>query len=348
MSLLINFLDKNRVQNKLLSNLNENLILNKTTLSLLKLFNLIGVLLKINKTFFWDRIKIINGLNSILVINQKKQEVIKIIDLKFEPSSCNNEMKARRIYSAITVNPIFVVYKNSVGILKYPYIKITDAANWVNWYEFLNKIYDKILTKDSLSRVKNMTILEFNSLLAEKLENIDNLSFKPFQKLTNAFLSQITLYRNNLNLRDCSQKVTLIERFSHGDLTPNNLLISGDKYYLIDWINGGDHNFLLDLICPYIYFPQNQFWKLFVNSKHDQLDLGPSKISNLNYQKFKNFFFYSSGQNLSKLNLNINLIFCLIELFEKNYLRHSVGYNCKEGRKILQMIYQIIHFVNKI
>lgn len=162
-----------------------------------------------------------------------------------------------------------------------------------------------------------------------------NKDIKYHQYLTKEYgeiIKLINIASKKYNLHNLPQYIV----FSHGDLVPNNIIQKSGQFYILDWDNGGWHNYLYDLFMQDFYFMDRQVWTEFIHNDY---------LSEKNRNMFNGWIvaylrLFQKGLNTKFRNeqIQVSLIICLAEIAHKNFLRHQSRENRHEGKVLLDIV----------
>lgn len=276
------------------------------------------------------------SLNSVLVFNLIKQKVLKIVNKELEPNFLNNELIANRLVPQYTPKII------SSGQRQYYYYIITQyydkkkSITWKQWPAMLQKLLPFFT---QLYKNHKITIHSSDDYVNNIKQQLNNCA-KNKKYLLNKFGEVNKLLQKCLNRYQVSG-AQIYTTFTHGDLLPNNIIITSDSFYICDWTNGGEHNIMYDLMIQNVYAPQSKSWQQF------------DSINFINCDDKEIFFgwtrnFLENTQQSYQIILNndiirLSLILSLAEIAIKNFLRHQSKEECQEGISMLLNVEKICH-----
>jgi hypothetical protein len=121
-------------------------------------------------------------------------------------------------------------------------------------------------------------------------------------------------------------------------LVPNNFLLSKNKIYICDWVNGGEHSMVYDLMVQNVYFADSPTWKNFEKidflQSNKKYFFGWTKSYLVLFQKHHAVFHTNESFKLS-------LLVALFEMSLKNYVRHQNKGACDDGKEMLLILERI-------
>jgi len=308
----------------------------KNERNLLEEYLQIEICNEIEKTNFYTRklFSYISTLNGIIILDIKNSEIIKILDKKYEPNFLNNELSASNLYyknyPEIINHSLIEEYQN----IKYKFIKTDKILSWTNWEKKLKILFDILFSK------KRELIKEENKIYLLKMQknlmNYNNHLYffrKEFNRISPKLNLLLNTYSENTN------KYTY-KLFSHGDITPNNIIQNNNTFYIFDWANGGIHTFIYDLMLQNLYFKDFVIWKEFssinfLENEDKEIFFGITKFY---IQKVESLYNIKFSEN----DIKQSIVYSLVEVFLKNLYRYQRKKYCNEGKLMLEHIEFII------
>ena len=167
------------------------------------------------------------------------------------------------------------------------------------------------------------------SVLDESLSTVQNL-----------FLEQLHPHRSDVA---AFSAVHQPQRIVHGDLTPSNLLTHSGGMVLVDWTNGGWHNFAYDLLVTEIYFDSRHKWEVLRASQSRVRDNLPLFHGQLEY--YTVWYERYTGRPLTESVLRAAIIISLAEFTVKNFRRHRSEAWQREGSAVLKLACNVARYL---
>lgn len=281
---------------------------------------------------------LLKSLNGVTVIDCADQKVIKIINQRLEPLFLENEVRA---HALLPTNTPRIVESGSCEGYSYVVTQLESKKKVVYWSEWaclLPHVFAVIAGAQ-----KTLQPVEAHAYVARIKEQLKEVG------LTLTFLrSEFNQCADLLNR--CLQTYTGSGRayqvFSHGDLVPNNVIVTSKNILLCDWANGGVLNSTYDLMMQDFYSPHRLTWKNFA-----KIDFSLDERAELFFGSGPRFF--NMQQSTAKIEPFTNqeirqgLVLALCELTIKNALRYQSEGEWQDGRGMLENV-QIIcqHILN--
>jgi hypothetical protein len=284
------------------------------------------------------------ALNGFILIDVKNGLVAKALDWEFEPNFLKNEYASMKICPQITNRMIKEFRLDNYDILISTFLPKSRSYSNSAWPSIFPRIISRVL--------ENQRPIYRNFLQNSEKENNLYQRHSQSTKEMHGFDSQFDLLQieieslleldNFLGISITSIPFVL----AHGDLVPSNLLLSNrDSFLLIDWVNGGFHNFFYDLAIQEIYNPTSVAWSRFFQL--DLAEISRTKLYSNGIDTYVNFYSKFTGKKLSIEILNYGLILSIKEFAFKNYLRHRNINNLDEGNRVLSICLEIVSTMKK-
>lgn len=278
----------------------------------------------------------IQSLNGCVVIDLNNEKVYKILSRILEPCFIDNEQKANSVTQNVApkIYESFVIGDFAVVAQELIYKKV--VLSWAKWDVHLMRIFPLMIsTSNHIERVQVKVYLDY---INSKLSIIDNEDkyFESFSGPINKSL-EVLLDRYSEGV-ECQYKL-----FSHGDLTPNNVMGTNDGYRFIDFANGGNLSYGYDLMLQNFYFVNKKTW-LFFNEisfkKNEDKDVFFG-VSRYYFSLLEDVY----GIVLTEDSIKLSLIISLAEIYIKNNQRYQSDEEHKDGFEIMK---NINHICNSI
>jgi hypothetical protein len=282
-----------------------------------------------------------NSLNGFTILNYQNHSVIKSLNLQFEPQFMLNEIRAKEMYTEFVPKIILQTnYKNN-GIIVSELIKTSQKKNTINWNMEFPKIATTILKQDKI--IDNIFVMPLARQRFDLLIELENLKPSNNRDYNDLFLKNRDILNIILNQNIFTKELetTLsLKRFSHGDLMPSNVIHKHDIFYIIDWANGGIHNYYFDLVIQEIYKPNSYAWSSLADLNFSVAQ--EKQIFSNGLSVFNEFQELNLGEKVNEHTVIISMILSIGEFLIKNFSRHDNEIAQNEGMKILKMVETIL------
>jgi len=269
----------------------------------------------------------IASLNGVVVIDYPNQLVYKILLTKFEPNFIDNEVSANSICSKHTPKVVNYFFSGDCSVVVQRMIQGRRRKTWKRWGSVLERVFPLLMTqKNSPIRLSSV---EYVTEIKESLSRLDH---SPFSSKSHGTTKANLIFL----LQKYSGSFSQYQLFSHGDLTPNNVMEESGRHMLIDFANGGQLSFSYDLMLQDFYFTKKSTWKNF-----DKIKFKKNQDSNIFFGKSSYFFSHFEKEynvNLTESLIKLSLIISLSEIYIKNYLRHQSDKEWKDGEAMLKNV----------
>ena len=284
------------------------------------------------------------ALNGFILIDVQNGLVAKALDWEFEPNFLENEYASMKICPQITNRIIKTFRLNNYDILISTFLPKSRSHSNSAWPSIFPSIISKVL--------EHQQPINHNFLQNSAKTNFLFQSHSHSTKEMHGFDSQFNLLQTEI------ESLLKLDNFSgisitsipfvlaHGDLVPSNLLLSNrDNSLLIDWVNGGFHNFFYDLAIQEIYNPTSVAWSRFFQL--DLVEISRTRLYSNGIDTYVDFYSKFTGKKLLTEVLNYGLILSIKEFSFKNYFRHRNINNLDEGNRVLNICLEIVSAIKK-
>jgi thiamine kinase-like enzyme len=278
----------------------------------------------------------IKSLNGCVVIDVNNEKVYKILNRTLEPDFIDNEQRANSILPSVApkIFESFVIDNFSVVVQELIYKK--EVLSWVKWDERLMCIFPLMISKSNhIQRVQVKAYLDYINAKLSIIDKEDEY-FKSYSKSINRSL-QILFNRYSKDV-ECQYKI-----FSHGDLTPNNVMVTNNSYRIIDFANGGNLSYSYDLMLQNFYFIDKKTWLSF-----DKILFKKNEQKGVFFGLSKYYFSLLEevyGIMLTENSIKLSLVISLAEIYIKNNQRYQSDEEYKNGIEIMENISHICHSI---
>ena len=274
-----------------------------------------------NLLIFKDTVTI-ESLNGYVFLNIEENLFIKVIENKFNNSVTKNFDLVTKFYSNLVIEELKIFHSDNFTFI---YSHFLEHRFLQEHQEGYRRNLEKVLSIN-LENINQVSFSDYYKVIIKNLE-IERISPK-LNEIRHEFISQLTKIHNTNG--------NIFLKFSHGDLSPNNFMLTKDKIYLIDWENSGIFNFLYDYIVLEFYSSDFIFWE---KASKNQFDFRYSSILDKNIKDLKAL---DSNIEINQSDIYLSLI----ELFILNINRYDNEKDILEGVEFLSKIVKIIKILN--
>lgn len=278
-----------------------------------------------------DKILFFKTLNGYSFFNLSKGLVLKLTEFKYEPNFLFNFQTA---YQSLPNNVSKIKKSGTRG--KYCYvvselISNTKKISWKKWCKVLPQITHLIKKLFFSTSPETISANIYAKEILEKMYK-DKIGKKNLNKEYTEIIGLIEQCIKKYSVNDC----LLYRTFTHGDLVPNNVLVSASEYYIVDWDNAGYQNILYDLFIQDFYYVDKPVWREFDKANFIS---NPSELFFFGWvDEYIKMVNNGLGVTLTNEQIKVSLIICLSEIARKSYLRYQSFENSDNGKKMLDIV----------
>lgn len=275
----------------------------------------------------------IKSINGFVIVDFSKERICKVLNKEIEPDFPGNEEKAIILFNNISPKILQSYTVDNYNVVIQELIYSEKKFNWNLWGKIMPQIFPLILVPNN--KLINYSSKEYLSELVGRLKAVRKLN--EYHLGFHDVISKDLIYLLDKYMTckvEFSYKI-----FSHGDLTPNNIMVRNNDFVLIDFANAGLLSFTYDLMLLNFYFTKNTTWKkfdkiLFKNNTDADVIYGSSK-------KFFSVFEDVYDVHVSEEEIKFSFILSLTEIFIKSYLRYRSEDEWENGIGMLECVRDI-------
>jgi len=264
--------------------------------------------------------------------------VVRVMDAALEPEFLSNVLTARRLYPHLTPLQLGSASTDSGLIVATErFYKPNRRLRWRAFNRQLDTLMPQLLNDDAIdwkssADSKSALSAVTQSLESTQLSQFDKLN-EEFETIRHALLDLITALRNDKGAQ------LQLRRFSHGDLMPSNIILVPHGSVIVDWTNGGFHNFAFDLMVTEVYSPASVSWSLL---GHGEVLSATGTAFRGQVRHFQHWYQDCVGEPLKEETLRCAMLISLAEFTLKKFKRYQSPMWYEEGSNVLEMVSKVL------
>lgn len=278
----------------------------------------------------------LRSCNGIVVIDMDKARVFKLCaPYEAEPHFITNELAACKSLPDHVPSVLRHGQEGALSFLVSEYIPSDRRFRFRQWPRYLKRLLPLMIQHYKNSGLMSESWATYRGDLALELEECRGLP------LFSSEMTRICQLADEIEKKFCEIE-TVHKVFAHGDLVPNNILVSKGKLYIFDWANGGWQNAFYDLMMQKIYFAESNLWKRFFALDDNGLDSEFFGWSREFCAALKMEF----GLKFDTQFVRQNIFYSILELAIKNCRRYQWNeMEYRNGADMLQTVLRVLGHV---